>query len=609
LTVLHAINWGKTLIYNILKGMKHVSLRQRGVILCVCFMFASMLTIGCYLTAVIYSKAYESTYKEMQIYTEKTVENIEQSFSFVENTALAISTGGTISSWIDNVSIFDKDKEGYYSRVNKLKSEVKYVLAYSNAWKSDYVSYICIFVNGNIILSSYAKPISESLILSSANRAYNEISKKQDKFIQNIPPFVNGNNIYYTITLKRDFKSDNSLCIMIATNKDILKRQYASDMQGNEMKSYLINEDGIVFSSSDTVIVDGKADYDLIDILKYPNRQTMIKNGETYITFQKKILSNGLTLVNLVPRRYIVNQALKELPVFILISISLCAILLFLGFFGSYKSTTFIKDLTNSMNRLKGKDYDVRMPHYQSYSADILSDSFNGMIQSMKTLINDTYKSKILLQEMELEFIQQQINPHFLFNVLATIQIKAKMCSDETVYEMLTSLSGLLRASICSDKNVMVTLEQEFKYVQYYLYIQKQRYTDKLDYSIKIDDSLKQIRLPRLTIEPIVENCVIHGYDNLQNNVKISIEVLDGGDDAYIVISDNGKGFDVRELDLDGEEITNEDSHEKIGLKNTNNRLKIRYGNDYALKISSKIGKGTEVVIRIRKNIDKPILL
>jgi len=398
--------------------------------------------------------------------------------------------------------------------------------------------------------------------------------------------------------IKVDFESGN-----------ILKRQYASTMQGNEMKSYLINEDGIVFSSSDTVIVDGKADYDLIDILKYPNRQTMIKNGETYITFQKKILSNGLTLVNLVPRRYIVNQALKELPVFILISISLCAILLFLGFFGSYKSTTFIKDLTNSMNRLKGKDYDVRMPHYQSYSADILSDSFNGMIQSMKTLINDTYKSKILLQEMELEFIQQQINPHFLFNVLATIQIKAKMCSDETVYEMLTSLSGLLRASICSDKNVMVTLEQEFKYVQYYLYIQKQRYTDKLDYSIKIDDSLKQIRLPRLTIEPIVENCVIHGYDNLQNNVKISIEVLDGGDDAYIVISDNGKGFDVRELDLDGEEITNEDSHEKIGLKNTNNRLKIRYGNDYALKISSKIGKGTEVVIRIRKNIDKPILL
>ena len=119
------------------------------------------------------------------------------------------------------------------------------------------------------------------------------------------------------------------------------------------------------------------------------------------------------------------------------------------------------------MNEVKKKNYDVKMPHYSNSAVDALGMHFNDMTAAMKTLINDTYKAKIMRQEMELEFIQQQMNPHFLFNVLSTVQIKAKMCGDETVYQMLASLSGLLRASLYSGKSMMTSLSEEVQYAEF----------------------------------------------------------------------------------------------------------------------------------------------
>ena len=108
--------------------LRQAPVHNRVVIICVCFTLLSMLVIGGYLVMVMYSKAYENTYEKMQIYTDKTVQNIDQSFSFITNTGLAVATGGTVGHWINNTRLIDDDSSAYYTNINNLKNETNHVL-------------------------------------------------------------------------------------------------------------------------------------------------------------------------------------------------------------------------------------------------------------------------------------------------------------------------------------------------------------------------------------------------------------------------------------------------------------------------------------------------
>ena len=148
--------------------LRQAPVHNRVVIICVCFTLLSMLVIGGYLVMVMYSKAYENTYEKMQIYTDKTVQNIDQSFSFITNTGLAVATGGTVGHWINNTRLFDDDSSAYYTNINNLKNETNHVLTYSNAWKTNYISYICILLNDDPLLYVSANQITPNTIYQSA---------------------------------------------------------------------------------------------------------------------------------------------------------------------------------------------------------------------------------------------------------------------------------------------------------------------------------------------------------------------------------------------------------------------------------------------------------
>ncbi len=579
--------------------LRKAPIHSRVVIICVCFMFFSMLVIGGYLSAMMYSKSYESTCEKMQIYTEKTVQNIDQSFSFISNTGLAVATGGTIGYWISNVELFDPENPTYYNNINDLKSETAHVLTYSNAWKTNYISYICILLNEEPLLYVSRGQMTPNSIYQSAIKANEALKESGQQFIGNIPPFVNGDEIYHVRIMKRDFSSEDSLAIIIATKEEVLYKEYAEFDEVNGVSSYLIDESGYIFSSSERELVGERIEESFLDAVKRQENGSINREGNDYLYFSKPLSANSLTLVNIVPKRTIMDQTFEGLPLLFVITGLLCILLLAIGFVVSFKSTSFIKDLVVCMDEVMKKNYDAKMPHYHNKSVDTLSQHFNDMTSAMKTLINDTYKAKIMRQEMELEFIQQQVNPHFLFNVLSTIQIKAKMCGDETVYQMLTSLSGLLRASLYSGKNTMTSLLEEVKYAEFYLYLQKQRYNDRLNYCIDMDQSLEKFQIPRLTLEPIVENSVVHGMEGVSDRVTISVKIFRDEQDVVIRVEDDGCGFDVDALDLSGEDVTLDGGREKVGLKNTHCRLVMLYGEGYGLKIHSGFGQGTMVEIRI----------
>ena len=578
---------------------RRAPVHNRVVIICVLLALFSMLIIGGYLSAVMYSKAYDSTYDKSRVYTDKTVQNIDQSFSFITNTALAVATGGTVGYWINDTTLFDPHNPSYYTNINNLKSETAHVLTYSNAWKTNYISYICILSDDKPLLYVCRNQMTPNSIYESAMQANNLLKAREDNFIGDVPPIVNENEIYHIRVMKRDFASPDSLSIIIATNESVLFQEYAQFDQENQGSTFLIDDTGYVFSSSQREMVGEKCNEKIIDAIQERDDGNVWIDGEEYLYFSKPLSANSLRLVNMVPKSSIMAQTLEGLPFMLVIAAVLCLFLLVAGYIVSFKSTAFIKDLVVCMDEVRKKNYDTKMPRYHNRSVDDLSRHFNNMTAAMKTLINDTYKAKIMRQEMELEFIQQQVNPHFLFNVLSTIQIKAKMCGDETIYQMLTSLSGLLRASLYSGKNTMTTLAEEIKCTEFYLYLQKQRYCQRLDYTITMQPDLGYYQIPRLTIEPIVENSVIHGMENASEPVHIRVQILRNDEDILIRVKDDGRGFDTRSLDLNREEVTLENSREKIGLKNTHNRLILYYGEEYGLQVHSVPGKGTIVELRI----------
>jgi two-component system sensor histidine kinase YesM len=177
------------------------------------------------------------------------------------------------------------------------------------------------------------------------------------------------------------------------------------------------------------------------------------------------------------------------------------------------------------------------------------------------------------------------------------------MSKNDTIYKMVSSLSELLQASIYTDSNQTTTIREEMKYVEFYLYLQKERFGDKFTIQVDIDQSVMDYSLPKLCIQPIVENAIVHGLENKLTQGNLFINAYEKCGMLAIEIADDGVGFDTAALDLEGNHKaaskTYDKNHTHIGLVNVNKRMKFMYGDKYEIAVHSEQGKGTTVSIRI----------
>ena len=311
-------------------------------------------------------------------------------------------------------------------------------------------------------------------------------------------------------------------------------------------------------------------------------------------------LGKGVRLVHLYPQSLLIKKVLEGIRTYIILGVMLIIICLIAAVVISFKSTGFLSEFIHAMESVRNRNYDIRIKEYKNAEINSLGRAFNEMMDELRELIRNKYESQILLNEMEIRFLQHQMNPHFLFNVLLTIQIKAKRSGNETIYKMVSKLSALLRASIYTNNVDRITVGEELEYTEFYLYLQKMRFEDRFFYKIIVEDEeLKKSIIPKFVIEPIVENAVIHGIENIENEGVIRIVLKKMGTDLLVTVQDNGAGFDVKEYFNSLEQAENGSSREKIGLKNVDLRLRHIYGEEYRIKIKSKINTGTTIYIKI----------
>ena len=275
----------------------------------------------------------------------------------------------------------------------------------------------------------------------------------------------------------------------------------------------------------------------------------------------------------------------------------------FSGFLFVLMSTHFtrpLKELIEAMRLARQGNYGVHVDEDRRDEIGDLNKAYNFLLDEINRLIHQVYEEKLAIRNAQLTALQAQINPHFLYNTLDSINWMLIDKGDFTSSRIIQSLGRMLRYSI-STEDADVTLADEISFVKSYLLIQKNRMEDRLDYSIEIPPALLDQPVPRLFLQPIVENAIKHGLNATSQSGKIRIWA-EKGDGVRVVVEDTGVGMSQEAIDRLGQvPLPKDDDSTHIGLANVDRRIKLKYGEDYGLSIQSRKNQGTAVTIRLPK--------
>ena len=233
----------------------------------------------------------------------------------------------------------------------------------------------------------------------------------------------------------------------------------------------------------------------------------------------------------------------------------------------------------------------------------LISDSFGQMAWIVQSLMEKTRNEEALLRKTELKALQAQINPHFLYNTLDSIQWMCERGKNESAVRMVGALGKLFRISI-SRGHELIPIRDELKHVESYLIIQKYRYSDRFEYTFDVDESLGGYLCSKITLQPLVENAIYHGIEPLIDDGEIIISVKSDGDDILMTVSDNGVGMTAEQVE--GLLKKERSDSSGIGIKNVSDRIKIYFGDGYGVKVESEPDVGTKITVRIPKITKEP---
>jgi len=259
-----------------------------------------------------------------------------------------------------------------------------------------------------------------------------------------------------------------------------------------------------------------------------------------------------------------------------------------------------IQKLKRLMKKAQGGDLTVSFNTKYSDEIGELGSSFNTMVKEINNLINLVQVEEKSKRIAEMNVLQAQIKPHFMYNTLDTIRWMAEEHNEDDIVEIIEAFTNLLRISLSKGKEI-ISVKEEVNHVQSYLIIQKIRYEDKLDYEIDFEEKILNYKLIKLILQPLVENAIYHGIKEKRGNGKISIKGKIEGDLLCFTVIDNGKGIEEELLNKINKMLIN--TSEKgtevgYGIFNVNERIRLTYGEEYGLTYKSVYGEGTTVELR-----------
>lgn len=436
-------------------------------------------------------------------------------------------------------------------------------------------------------------PIKKALIMQLATEAKGDIS------------WVFPDEQDFALILSRDIRSFRN------TNFDL---QYLGtivariDIQALVRKLALERGEGnlVILAGNETVFPDNP----LFEpaqltgsITKKTGYFTQSFGSKPYFISHNRSSQTGWTYISITEYNKIFHHTLFIRELVIWVFFFIFAFVIFLGIRFSRSLTRPIEDLMGRMKMAEKGNFaeaNLSPPEQQPMAMDeigLLQRTFRLMVERINSLITENYHSRLLLKETEFKALQAQINPHFLYNTLESINWLARVNKQNQISQMVESLGFLLRHSI-DLKEPILPLAEELNIVRSYITIQRYRFEDRLHFKLDVPERYLTRMIPKLSIQPLLENAIQYALEPSIGACTISVSARETSEGFCLFIEDDGPGMASNTLELlqRGELRTN---GKGIGLSNINERIKLAFGEAYGLRIDSKLGHGTRIIMKL----------
>ena len=550
-----------------------------------------------------------------EIVTEQTVKqsagvinelsvNLDHYFDMVENSFEYIANNSIVQAELESDEPYKSDGSEFYSYYSRAGQIRRLLLQ----------GYISIYIN-DIQLYGYN---GANHLLSNDRR----INEESSEISCTMAEKANGRCVYYNV-------ADEKLIYMAKQIKDVLtmeplgilrasiKISYLKKMTLTAQESlsahiFLLGQDKNILLESAGENTDLKDQKWLDQINGNSGNLRFNLDGKAYNLVYQTSSDTGLTVVGMIPTSFLQKTAreLEKTTVLLIgISILLCV---FLANIMARGITGPIEQTSNAMKKFAKGDFSVCLPEERTDEIGEMNSVFNQTIEKIEKLLKQIVEMEMVNKDMEFQALQAQINPHFLYNVLDTINWMARKKGEENICRMVTAISNLMRASI-SNKRSLVRVKEEMKYIEDYLFIQETRYGDKFTSYMEVDEALNELEIPKMVIQTLVENAVVHGVENATWDcfLYISGEIQD--DMAVFKVKDDGVGMSAEKLEAlmkmeEEPEHKAERTHTNLGIYAVQKRLEYVYHGKAKMTITSEQEKGTLVVLEIPLKKAKEIM-
>lgn len=384
-------------------------------------------------------------------------------------------------------------------------------------------------------------------------------------------------------------KSSKSLGYVAVTIKEEAVNELVNAFNKIEGgRIYLLNEGGRIIAAQDKELLG--------------SRLTM-QDQEGYTLYTSGGMENGWTIQAAVSTGYFRQNVRNLRNVFYLVAFTAALVVALAAVRLSKSVTKPLVTLSKRMEKFGQGDFGVRCDIETNDEFGMVGDTFNQMVEKIQYLLSEIYEQQLLKQKAEMQSLQMQINPHFLYNTLETINWMARMQGIDEVGEIAASLGNLMRFALAPD--TYITLEREVKSLQEYIRIQEYRYGDRLRATVLIPEELYGYSIPKLVVQPILENAIVHGVEDKIGDAQVTVTGEKKEDVLYIRVKDNGIGMpsEIIERIYRSDQSVEKTKGTSIGLRNVNRRLKMHYGEEFGIQINSVMNEGTEVTLKLRSQL------
>ncbi|MGN7938970.1 sensor histidine kinase [Metabacillus sp. 22489] len=580
-----------------MKTINSMKLRDKLMVTFIVVVFIPIMVVGIFLTYELRDNAVKDAIEQSKM----NVERVKKRTAEVLNVPIYISNNLQFDQKLSSLA------NGSYNTTFEV------VDAFQEYQAFDYylhyypeVENIKLYINNPTLISNWEViPINEQVrgfhwySKSTEDPAYNRWYYLEDE--------TKNNRQYLSLVRRINFLDYKTYGILVMT---VNQRQLNMILQQEPFLTMIVDESNYIISANQTELI-GKSMYEIIDPMHSISDEPTIIEGDIdgepsqiiIDSLQPEMSQNHLKIISIVTDKHIVKDAnrLSLLGIVVTFAGVVFAIVLIAAV--SWLLSKRLSNLSQNLDRVSKGDLTARIVVDGDDEIGQLSKQFNQMVENIHQLIEqvqDATQQRNLLEisqkEIKLKMMASQINPHFLFNTLESIRMKSYMKGEKEIAMVVKQLGKLMRKSLEVGGNT-IPLSSEIEMVCCYLEIQKFRYENRLHYELAIDPLSENIQIYPLIIQPLVENAVIHGLEDKEDGGTVYITTSVSDNELTVIVEDNGCGISQEKLTSIKEMLNNPNELDgnRIGLLNVHNRLRLTYGEDSGLRISSIEGKGTKI--------------